>query len=81
MKKILLLLTLIISYSSFSQSIWKKAADLRKLNLIKETTIYLLNPENINEKRIWDWESYDKVGRLIESKRFLKNEKFFITST
>lgn len=75
MKKIILLLTLIITCSGFSQSIWKKGADLKKRNGIKETTIYQQNPENENERRIWDWSSYDKEGRLIESKRFLKNEE------
>ncbi|WP_412983915.1 hypothetical protein [Pontimicrobium sp. IMCC45349] len=73
MKRKILFLTLIISYSSFSQSLWKKGADLRKQNGIKETTIYLLNPKDENDKRIWDWNSYDKEGRLIESKRFLKS--------
>ncbi|RED42997.1 hypothetical protein DFQ10_107185 [Winogradskyella eximia] len=66
---------MIITYSSFSQSIWKKGADLKKRNGIKETTIYLQNLDNESEKRIWDWSSYDKEGKLIESKRFLENGK------
>lgn len=75
MKKAIILLTLIITYSSFSQSIWKKGVDLRKRNGIKETTIYLQNLDKENEKSIWDWSFYDKEGRLIESKRYLENGK------
>lgn len=75
MKNIILLLTLLISSFSFSQSIWKKQADLRKKNGIKETKIYQQNLENSKQKQIWEWELYDKNGRLIESKRFLPNGK------
>jgi len=67
---------LIITYSSFSQSMWKKAADKYKQNNIKEVKIYQTNVENKNQKRLWDWEFYDRDGRLIEKKRFKKNGKF-----
>jgi len=75
MKNIILPLILLISSVCLSQSIWKKQADLRQKNQIKETTIYLQNPQNSKQKRIWDWELYDRNGRLIESKRFLPNGK------
>jgi hypothetical protein len=75
MKNIMLFFTLFISSLCFSQSIWKKQADLRKENQVKETKIYQQNPKNPDQKRIWNWELYDKTGRLIESKRFLPNGK------
>jgi uncharacterized protein YxeA len=75
MKNIILPLILLISNVCLSQSIWKKQADLRKENGIKETTIYQQNPKNSEQKRIWDWELYDRNGRLIESKRFQPNGK------
>lgn len=73
MKKTILFLALIISFSSFSQSMWKKEADRYKQNGIKEVKIYLLDLEHQNEKRLWDWEFYDKNGRMIEKKRFQPN--------
>ncbi|MGJ8551244.1 hypothetical protein [Winogradskyella wichelsiae] len=76
MKKIILLIALLISFSNFSQSIWKKGADLYKNNNVKEVKIYQLNPENENQKRLWDSESYDREGRIIEKKRFQSNGKF-----
>lgn len=52
---------------------WKKKADLYKRNGIKEVKIYQINTYNKNEKRLWDWEFYDREGRLIEKKRFNSN--------
>ncbi len=75
MKKVILLTTLLISCSGFSQSIWKKLADVRKNNKIKETCIYQVDLENPNKKRLWDWNSYDREGRLVESKRYFPNGK------
>ncbi|WP_189362866.1 hypothetical protein [Algibacter mikhailovii] len=76
MKRTILLLTLIITYSGFSQSMWKKVADKYKQNNIEEVKIYQQNVENKNQKRLWDWEFYDREGRLIEKKRFQSNRKF-----
>lgn len=75
MKKTVLVIALLFSISSFSQSIWKKLADMRKNNNIKETSIYQVNLENPKKKRIWDWNSFDRQGRLIEAKRYLANGK------
>lgn len=75
MKKLILLTTFLISCSGFSQSIWKKLADVRKNNKIKETSIYQVDLENPNKKRLWDWNSYDREGRLVESKRYFPNGK------
>jgi len=76
MRRITILLTLLISISSFSQTLWKKQADLRKKNNIKETKIYQQNPENSKQTRLWDWNFFDKEGRIVESKRYLPNGKF-----
>lgn len=72
-KAILLAVVFLISFSGLSQSIWKKLADVRKDNKIKETSVYLVNLENPEEKRLWDWNSYDRAGKLVESKRYLPN--------
>ena len=81
MKYKILLLTLLTSSFCFSQSIWKKQADLRKRNDIKETKIFQQSPLNSEQKRLWDWELYDINGRLVESKRFLPNGKLNTKNT
>ena len=73
MKKFTLILALLLPVFGFSQTIWKKEADLRKQNKIKETRKYVQSVENPESKWLRDWLFYDRSGRLIESKRYRNN--------
>lgn len=75
MRKIIFLLTLLVSFSCFSQSNRKIEADLIKRNRIKKTTVYTQDIDNNIKKRIWYWSLYDKEGRVIELKRFWVDEQ------
>jgi hypothetical protein len=76
MKIITFIPIILFAISSFGQSVYKKDADLNKLNNIKESEIYFVDIENLNKKNLIQVNYYDRDGRNIETKGYFPRKKF-----
>lgn len=73
MKKFLVPIFLLTTLISSGQSVYKKDADLKKKNNIKQTDIYLIDKSKSVNAILFQSNHYDKKGRTIVTKSYALN--------